>query len=135
MPEQAREYESRVAGPRRERKMEERERRMRDIRGFRGQGDIVGGGATEGAHSTGVSRLIQDDDQSQPVTGSHDNHVNECGRSSDQTPESCDHHMTNDDDIISDGDQSGKLVWVAVRLPERTIRSQFYTSQTMKVGT
>ena len=56
----------RVAGSRRERKMEERERKMRDIRGFRGQGNILGGKPTEGAHSRGI-RLVEDDDQSQSV--------------------------------------------------------------------
>ena len=129
-------YETRVAGPRRERKLKEREKKMRELRGFMGEGNIVGGGPTEGAQGRDISRLVQVqvDDHSQSVAESCDDHVMECAGSSEQSPESPDDHMTNEDDIISEGDQSGKLVWVAVRLPERTIRSQFFTSQTMKVG-
>ena len=127
-----------MAGPRRERKLEETERKMRHIRGFGDEGNIVGGGPSQGAHGRGVSRLLQY--QSESVAGSHDDHVNETDQSSDregnhqsdQTAESHDDHMTGDD-IVSEGDQSGKLVWVAVRLPDRTIRNQFYTSQTVKV--
>lgn len=89
---------------------------MRYFRGFgSSDGNIVGG-------DIGVqSRLI---DQSQSVAGSHDEH----------SIESCDSHVTDDDDdVISESDQSGRLIWVAVRLLNKTIRKQFYTSQTIKV--
>ena len=106
---------------------------MRYIRGFVGEGNIVGRGDSRGEDGRGVSRLLQVD-QSQEVTVSHDpeskvtaSHDTESSQSSDGD------HMT-DDDII-DGDQSGKLVWVAVRVRDRTVRSQFHISQTMKVST
>ena len=44
-----------------------------------------------------------------------------------------DGHVT-DDDVIGEGDQSGRKVWLAVQLPTRTLRSQFHISQAMKVS-
>ena len=112
-----------MAGPRRQRKLQEAEEKMRHIRGFPGDGNVVGGEQTE------VSRLL--DDQSQSVAESHDETDTEDG---DGELESHDSHVT-DDDAINEGDQSGKQVWVAVRLPNRTLRNHFYTSQTIKVLT
>ena len=51
--------------------------------------------------------------------------------SSDQGAESHDSHVI--DDVISEGDQSGRKVWLAVQLPDRTLRRQFHITQTMKV--
>ena len=51
--------------------------------------------------------------------------------SHDQGAESRDSHVI--DDVISEGDQSGRKVWLAVQLPDRTLRRQFHITQTMKV--
>ena len=111
---QAEDYDQRVGRPRRERKLEETEKKMRYIRGFVGEGETVGG------RGEGVSRLL--DDQSQSVEertqsgGSHDSHV-------------------TSDDVTGEGDQSGKQIWIAVQLPSgKSLQSQFYTSQTIKVS-
>ena len=128
---QAEDFERRIAGPRWQRKLEEADKKMRYIRGFGGEGNIVGGGDSQGADGRGVSRLLQVD-QSQEVAASHDTD-SKVTASHESSQSSDGDHVTDDD--ITDGDQSGKLVWVAVRAPNRTVRSQFYTSQTMKVST
>ena len=99
---QAVDYEARVAGPRRERKLEENERKMRYLRGFgKDEGRTVGYGSGAGSCDQGAE--------------SHDSHV-------------------TDDDVIGEGDQSGRRVWLAVQLPTRTVHHQFHISQTMKVS-
>ena len=129
---QAHDFERRVAGPRRERKLGEAERKMRHIRGFGDDGEVLGGQISPGGPDRGASRLLQSrGDQSQSVAGSRDSRVT----GSDQSPvrsESRDSHMTDDDDV-GEGDQSGNPIWILVRLPDRTLRKQFYTSQTVKV--
>ena len=112
---QAHDFERRVAGPRREWKLGEAERKMRHIRGFGDDGEVLGGQISPGGPDRGASRLLQSHgDQSQSVAGSRDG------------------HMTDDDDV-GEGDQSGNLIWILLRLPDRTLRKQFYTSQTVKV--
>jgi hypothetical protein len=102
--EKAEDYESRVAGPRRVRKLEKNERKSIYFRGFGAHEGRTLGEASGGAGAG----------------------------SCDQGAESRDGHVT-DDDVIGEGDRSGRKVWLAVQLPTRTLRSQFHISQTMKV--
>ena len=109
---QAEDYESRVAGPRRVRKLEKNERKSIYFRGFGAHEGRTLGEASGGAGA-----------------GSCDQGAGSC----DQGAESRDGHVT-DDDVIGEGDRSGRKVWLAVQLATRTLRSQFHISQTMKVS-
>ena len=94
-----------MAGPRRVRKLEKNERKSIYFRGFGAHEGRTLGEASGGAGAG----------------------------SCDQGAESRDGHVA-DDDVIGEGDRSGRKVWLAVQLPTRTLRSQFHISQTMKVS-
>ena len=101
---------------------------MRSIRGFRGEGQTLGG---EGAVSSSQGQRQLRDSQRQlgnrhHVTGdsggvtSHGDHVTE-------KDESGDRHVTEQ------SEERGRVVTLGLRLKDRTVRKQFYTTDTVQV--
>ena len=101
---------------------------MRSIRGFRGEGQTLGG---EGAVSSSQGQRQLRDSQRQlgnrhhvtrdsgGVT-SHGDHVTE-------KDESGDRHVTEQ------SEERGRVVTLGLRLRDRTVRKQFYTTDTVQV--
>ena len=105
---------------------------MRSIRGFRGEGQTLGG---EGPVSSSLGqRQLHDpaaDSQRQlgnrhHVTGdgsgvaSHGDHVTEKDESGDRQ-------------VTEQSEERGRVVTLGLRLRDRTVRKQFYTTDTVQV--
>ena len=132
LPVQAEDYDTRIAGPRREERLRRLEEQMRSIRGFSGEGQTLRG---EGPASSSLGqRQLRDpvaDSQRQldnrhHVTGdsgrvtSHGDHVTE-------KDESGDSHVTER------SEEGGRVVTLGLRLRDRTVRKQFYTTDIVQV--
>ena len=129
---QAEDYDARIAGPRREERLRRLEEQTRSIRGFRGEGQTLR--EEEPASSSLGQRQLRDpvaDSQRQSgnrhhVTAdssgvaSHGDHVTE-------KDESVDSHVTER------SEEEGRVVTVGLRLRDRTVRKQFYTTDTVQV--
>ena len=132
LPVQAEDYDTRIAGPRREERLRRMEEQMRSIRGFRGEGQTLR--SEEPASSSLGQRQLRDpvaDSQRQldnrhHVTAdssgvaSHGDHVTE-------KDESGDSHVTER------SEEEGRVVTLGLRLRDRTVRKQFYTTDTVQV--
>ena len=122
----------RIAGPRREERLRRLEEQMRSIRGFKGEGQTLRG--EEPVSSSLGQRQLR-------------GHVADCQRQLDDR-----HHVTSDSSgVASHGDhvteidesgdshvterseEKGTVVTLGLRLRDRTVRKQFYTTDTVQV--
>jgi hypothetical protein len=117
---QADDFEQRVAAPRREQKLQQLEEKMKSIRGFRGEGSVVGSSSTGGE----TSRLM----------GEHDQVIRR--RNVEQRREGASHVTgTNQSDSESEEEnEEGRLITVVLKLPSKSVQKQFRTSYKIKVS-
>ena len=111
-----------MAGPRRERKLQLLEEKMKSIRGFQGEGSAVGSSRSKVANGGG-SRLLSE----------HDELV---GRKNEQSESELRSHVITTDQSDSESDQEdeeGKLITIALKLPNQSVKKQFKTSYKIKV--
>ena len=120
---QADDFEQRVAAPRREQKLHQLEEKMKSIRGFHGEGSVVGS-CSEGATGGGSSRLM----------GEHDEVIRR--RNVEQSREGARSHVIGTNQSDSEGEEEneeGRLITIALKLPSKSVHKQFRTSYKIKV--
>ena len=111
-----------MIAPRREQKLQELEEKMKSIRGFQGEGSVIGSCSEGGAG--GASRLTRE----------HDEVIRR--RKVELSREEASHvTMTNQSDSESEEEnEEGKLITIAVKLPSKSVQKQFRTSYKIKVS-
>ena len=121
---QAEDFEQRITAPRREQKFKQLEEKMKLIRGFRGEGFVVGSnGEADAGHA---SKLV----------GEHDEVIRR--RKVDQSKEAS--HVIKVNQSESDleteeENEEGRLITIALKLPNKSVHKQFRTSYKIKVCT
>lgn len=124
--EQAEDFEQQVTEPRREQKLKKLEEKMKMIRGFRGEGAVVGLAGEMVTVDTGASRLVRE----------HNEQIRR--RRDEQSKESASHvtSQTDQSDSEYEGEENeeGKMITIALKLPSKSVKKQFRTSYHVKVG-
>lgn len=112
-----------MAAPRREQKLQQLEEKMKLIRGFQGEGSVVGS-CSERTTGGGMSRLM----------GEHDEVIRR--RNVEQSREAANHvTRTNQSDSESEEEnEEGRLITIALKLPSKSVHKQFRTTYKIKVS-
>lgn len=113
-------FEQHITLPRREQKLKQLEEKMKSIRGFHGEGFAVGS-SSELDNGREGSRLVRE----------HNEHIRR--KRVEQNQLSPSHVTTTDQSDSEEEDEEGKLITVAVKLPNKSVRKQFKTSYRVKV--
>ena len=113
-------FEQSVTSPRREQKLKQLEEKMKSIRGFHGEGFAVGS-SSERENGRDGSRLVLE----------HDEHIRR--RRVEQSNEASSHVTRTDQSDSEEEDEGGRLITIALKLPNKSVRKQFKTSYKVKV--
>ena len=119
---QAEDFEQRVTAPRREQKLQQLEEKLKSIRGFQGEGSVVGS-CSEGTN-----------DRSSRLMGEHDEVIRRRkmeerrGAASDVTG------INQSDSESEEENKEGRLITIALKLPSKSVHKQFRTSHRIKVS-
>ena len=116
---QAVDFESRIGAPRREMKLKQAEEKSMFIRGFHGEGEVLGGG---GHSETRLRRPVHRVTSPEIlVTPPPDDHVR-----------SLESHVTSAEERTTEN--AGETITLSLRQPDKTSRKQFRTTDKVEVN-